>query len=481
MNLIPNFIRKKRPESQVTRPYGRGRRLKTKGDYRDFEIIPLDRRGAQFRGVRLYRTLRLIFERVPIVQTAWEYMSTSAKKAVYQVLPVDESEQAKADAADLRDMMFGSLTTSISTLSTKLALHVFYGFSVIEWDGVVVDGVLKIRRFRNIPVASIVDFQFDEAGEVVALIQRTNEGDPPIVIPRWKVLYCVDDGYADSPRGRSLLKEISVMGLAWVRIHELTKAAQEENLKQIPVCYAPQTKLKEDVRDELRASTDTEEDAATLDERVETEVNRRLDQMLDVVGDDDKTNFYGESVDDQNASWSLLLDSKTYESTKRVVGDKVVSPARMWEVEYRPAIDTVMAEKLLASLNQDMARTLSVIGKVRGDDGKSSYALATQQYSDSWNWADQTIKVGVQALQRLATWVWTWNGRTTPCPILKVAESAELTMAEKASLLKDIADATNVLGPNDPALAYIRAQAGFPAGSTSNTTDDETSDGNDTD
>ena len=485
MGLFSNILRRKAivpmpvPTGRaVARPIGRRVRTNTYEEYGNYSFLQDERLMPELRGLRQFRTYKVMMNRTPIVGVSTAQLMMASGKATYKIEPASDKPEDVRNAELMEHMLFGMLETSVSDVNKKLAMHTLNGFAVLEWDGYMdEDGIYCVKYIRDLPAETIVNFHFDPRTTLVSqFIQRTYEGQADIMVPRWKALYPVESATTNSPYGRSLLQSVGENALRWIQLAEGRHLATVANLRRRPTLLAPVNELREEFRTEvsqrMQATGNGEPSTDVINSRVDAMLAEVLAQPLGVI-----------DADNPDPDQGFVFDSSVE------VGDGVDNSTRpitmrKWELVYAPPIDTDKATATMVSLTQDMARELHMIALTRGDDGAGSYALAATQFTDVWAWCDSTIHIGLEQLQRLGEWLLAYNGvMMKDAPQLGVEESSFLSLNDEAELLLKAKMAAlgtkGGLGMDHPAIQALMTRAGMPHDPDAEPVDDEDDKGGD--
>ena len=336
----------------VMSPVGRSIRSNQQQNYGDYAFIDDDNRTPQLRGLRQFRTFKTLVRRTPIVGVAAAQSMMACGKATYRSVASSSEAEDVAAAEQMEYLLFGQLKTSVRDLNKQLGMHQLNGFSVVEWDGIKDEnGLVCVHRTRNLPPESIPDFRIDRATtEIVGFVQRTYEGRPDVIVPRWKALYPLEAGGTNSPRGRSLLYSIAEQALQWIQISEGKHRAMLANLRRRPTLLAPINELREMFRSEVELALQGESgvppDKAAVDAKVFSMLKEVLQQPLAVIDADNPDPDHG-FVLDSSVERGDAVDNSTRPIT-----------TRKYEVIYAPPINIQDALADMTSLTQDMAREL---------------------------------------------------------------------------------------------------------------------------
>ena len=445
--------------SSVAMPFGRARRTRFIGEYSDDSFRP-ERIRPALEGIRRYDTFRSMEREVDTVGAAQAFLQQAASKAEVAVVPVgdagEQTDEAKADAQLLRDMMVGMSDTPLDYILGQAAMHSLNGFTVLEWDGAFEDGVLHIDRYRYLPCDTIPRFVYDQSTtEVTGFVQRTYEdGGGDLFIPRWKTMYFSESAGTGSPRGRSLYLAVGSTALKWMQTNELLHKAVAANARKRPIVKAPIGEIQKEVRDRMQGTEGATEEAIKAAQ--DAEIRAQLKQVLDVV-----------DQDQLDPDYSLLLDSAVHEG-ERYAGETHPISAPKWEVIWPDDIDVNSLREIQASREQNMARQLHIVFQMRGDSNSGSYALANTQVQDALMWAQSTLRVVVNEFNRLAKWLWEFNGMERECPVWTVKETAFWSTAEAMDFVLKWVEAALGKGVGAGAdfdvLQQLLAMAGFATG-----------------
>ena len=235
-------IKRYPPTLEVGRPG-----LKRSGGYINDEFLP------QLRGRQAIKVYREMSENSAILG-AWLYTVTQLLRQIeWRVESASSSPADKANAEFVEqalDDMEGSFADVVSEACTCL----IYGWSVHEivfkrrmglWaanehnKSKYNDGRMTWRKFAIRSQESMLRWVFNEAGDVLAMVQMPAPRYQRIVLPMTRCLLFRPQLNKGSPEGRSLLRTAYRPWFMVKRFEEIEAVGIERDLAGLPVAYVP--------------------------------------------------------------------------------------------------------------------------------------------------------------------------------------------------------------------------------------------------
>lgn len=361
----------------------------------------------------------------------------------------EENEAGGKDAArgvDIvtKGLLKAQLPKPWPTVVRKAALYRYYGHSLHEWSAARSDAAKQIV-FTDIShrPQSTID-RWDKPDERLpwqAVSQLTSAGNR-YVIPRGRLLYCVDDTLTDSPDGRGLLRHVIELVRRLGVLEGLEGLGYETDLRGMPIGRAPLA--------ELRAlaggpGITTGQVDAFIAQR--TQVLRNA--LVGIVKSPDRLQH-------------LMLDSSVYTGADQ----NTFAQMQKWGLELLRGDPNGMAEVAAAigRLQLEIARVLGIeFALVGGNDSAGSHGM----HSDKTRWFAQNLQTIVTEIASFATndlarTLIGLNGLDpeTATPTL-VAEPINIeSVLETAQILSELAKAG--LQHDDEAITVVRKRAKLP-------------------
>lgn len=385
-----------------------------------------------------YRTFSEMLANVSIVAAGARYLLNLISRPQWSLDPPD-LPGADELADKVETMMYGAEATATAwqRIVRRAALYKFYGFSVQEWTAKRrSDGLIGMQDVAVRPQSTIERWDVDERGTVHGVEQRSpNDGDT-FYIPRWKLIYLVDDALSDSPEGLGILRQVAEPVRRLNRYLQIEGWGFETDLRGVPVTRAPIAELQELVVSGQISAAQRDAALAGL------------------------TRFMQGHVRSPNLA--LMLDSIVYDSkddARRPSGE------RKWDVELLKTDATSHPEILRAidRLNREIARIIGAERLLLGENGVGSFAMAkdtTQNLAIQVDSANEEIR---EAFQRdFLGPIWRLNGWDPRLmPEAKVDRLQMRDAEQVASSLERMARAGAVLSPEDPAINQFRDLVGL--------------------
>lgn len=395
-------------------------------------------KSSELTGVKRYETFSEIVANTSVVAAGIRYFLNLVAKARWTVDPADDSPEAER-LAELVEEIMNDMATPWHRVVRRAAAFVFYGYSIQEWTAKRrEDGSIGMLDIEPRPQVTIEQWDLDEAGTVLGVIQDNPQNHQRIYIPREKCIYCVDDALNDSPEGLGLLRHLVKLAKRLERYELLEGWGFETDLRGMPIARGPWQELNLLVQQgQLTAS----------------QANQLKQPFLDFI---DSHNV--------NPSLGMLLDSKTYASK-----DDAQSPSqiRQWDVELLQGSTTSAAEinAAIRRINREAARILGVEHMLLGDESGGSYSLSKDKSQSFGLIVDSCLKELKEVFEQdfLGT-LWQLNGwDESMMPSFVIEQSQFRDLDVLGGLLETLSRSGAPIMPGDPAIDTLREMAGLPA------------------
>lgn len=390
--------------------------------------------SPKLQGREKYKTYSNILANTAIVAAGVRYYLNLVQKAKWSFNPVDDSDAA-VEMAELIEEIINDMETPWSRVVRRAAMYKFYGFSVQEWTAKRrEDGAFGLRDIAPRAQLTIEQWDIDETGRVVGVIQNSPQTNEGIYLPRSKLMYLCDDSLNDSPEGLGILRNIVEPARRLERVEQLEGFGFEADLRGVPVGRAPYKRLKELVD----AGTMSEEEAQSQINALQTFIQKHI----------------------KNPERGVVLDSATYETT-----DEAQRPSNqpLWDLSLLESSSQGLEEAntTIERLNHEIARIMGVehllLGQTRGTQALAedkSHNLALIIGSTLGEIEETVNRDIIQRLFELNGW------DMELMPEAKVEELQFRDPKEITGALAELAKAA--LDPEDPAINVIRDLLGLP-------------------
>lgn len=396
-------------------------------------------RSPDLTDSRRYKTYHEILVNTSIVAAGIRYFANLCAKPAWRVEPAEETgDDAQAEkAAELVELALKGLKTPWRRIVRRQSLFKFYGFAVQEWTSKRMDdGSLGLLDIESRPQFTIERWDVDPTGTVLGCWQRSPQDSQARYLPRWKLLYGVDDTLDDSPEGLGVVRHLVEPAKRLSRYLQLEGFGFETDLRGIPIARAP-----------LQALLDAEKRGDITPAQ-----RSQLEQPL--------RDFLRSHI--KNPELGLLLDSITYQSQ-----DEAGTPSstRLWDAELLRGEggphDQVAAA--IERCNRELARIIGVEHMLLGSDSKGSHALSSDKTQSFAILVEGTLAELVeQAENDVAKPLLRLNGIDEKfCPTLKTDSIQYRDIEQITGALVDMSKAGSPLTPTDPAIMEIRDLLGL--------------------
>ena len=198
-----------------------------------------DEKDRDLNGRAKWQTFDEILRNVAIVSTGVDHFLRLVSRPEWRCVPVDDSDEAK-QVAEFCDHALADMDTPFPAIVRKAAMHVFRGFSILEWTAKRrPDGRIGIRDLEHRPQRTIERWDLDDFGRVLGVVQRAPISGQTMYLPRIKILHFVDDTFADTPEGLGIFRCVTKAARTLERLEQLEGFGYEGDLRGIPIVKAP--------------------------------------------------------------------------------------------------------------------------------------------------------------------------------------------------------------------------------------------------
>lgn len=395
-----------------------------------------EERDSSLAGLEKYTTFSNILLNTSVVSASVRYYLNLITKAGWHFTPSEADTDKKY--SELVQEIFDDMDTPFHRVVRRAAMYRFYGFSLHEWT-------FKLRDDGNYgffdvaprPQRTIERWDLDVKGRVLGVDQADPNTGQRTAIPRWKMMYVVDDSINDSPQGVGLFRHLVYPARRLIRYEQLEGYGFESDLRGVPIARAPLA-----------------------------EMNKRLaDGEIDQAGYDKALaptmRFLKAHV--KSPRLGMLLDSATYSGKDDAA---TPSPNLQWGIDLLRGSPTSLLENANAieRINLEMARIMGTEHLLIGGDGKGSMALSTDKSHNFALIVESSLKEIGRSIQKdLLGALWEINGwdpqmmpQTEPEPI-RFRDPEKITSA-----ILDLARSGAVITPDDPVVDALRDVLNVP-------------------
>lgn len=410
--------------------------------------IQENEKDSRVSGPQKYITYSNMLANVTIVAAGVRFFLNLISKAKWRTIPNPKaSNQDEAQRfADIVSNMMENTITPWHRIIRRSAMYRFYGYSVQEWTaGRDDDGNMVFMDIQARPQTTIEKWGRDKNGRVQTVVQRDPATAEEIVLPRNKLVYCVDDSLNDSPEGLGLFRHLIHVVTALQRYEQLEGFGFESDLRGVPIGRAPIALLEQMVKDE-----DITEADKTL----------YLNPLTDFMKSHVKSPALG-----------IMLDSTTYVGQGE---NQAVSGIPHWDVELMRSDNVTSQEAIARAIdrkNREAARVLGVEGLLLGDGDRGSEALSRDKTDNLTLIVDSTLDELAETyetdvigeLWELNGWAKEYMPTYTPEPILF------RDVTKISEVVKQLSDSGAVLTSADEAVREIYELIGLTPPDPANT------------
>lgn len=321
-------------------------------------------KSSELIGQRRYTTYAEVIANTGIVFACLRYFLTLAGKPDWSVEPANDTAAAKKVAEFIHEALHG-MKTPWKRVVRKAALYRPMGFSAQEWTAKRRDdGMIVLDDIQSRPQKTIETWKLGDDGQILELHQRSPNTSELIPLPRWKLLYLVEDDLTDSPTGLGLLRGVVPDARRLERYEQLEGYGFESDLRGVPFGKAPFAALQSQVNKGKMTAA---------------EMQRALDPL---------ESFIRKHI--ASPKTGLVLDSSVYETKDE---RKTPSGAPLWSLDLLKNGSTSQEAVAAAimRLEQRMARLMGGEGLMLGSNSAGSLALARDKSSNIADVVESTL------------------------------------------------------------------------------------------
>ena len=382
-----------------------------------------------------YKTYGDILANTAIVAAGVRYFLNLVGSSVWTFTP-SEADTDGMYAERLEAMLISDPDTPWHRIMRRAAMYRFYGFSIQEWTMKRhEEGYLTFQDVAPRPQRTIEQWDTDETGRVLGVVQRTAQDSQYVYLPRSKVLYIVDDSLHDSPEGLGLFRHLVEPAMRLERYTQLEGYGFEADLQGVPVAYAPFTEMAQLVK----------QGKITNDDR------KRIEKPL-------RDFMAGHK---RGPKLGLFLDSAVYAGEGE---NRTPTAVRQWELDLLKGSSVSFKENASAieRLNRELARILGVEQLLLGATTSGSFALSEDKTHAFYQTVESALTEIREAVDSdLITLAWDINGWPEEMRPEATTDAVRYRdVAEIATVLRDMASAGAVMEPDDPAINDVRDLSG---------------------
>lgn len=391
---------------------------------------------SRLQGRQKYVTYSDLLANVAIVASGVRFFLNLVAKAEWAVEPADDSAEALR-LAELTEELLHDMRMPWHRVVRRAALFKFYGYSLQEWTVKLRDdGVVGFDAVDPRAQVTIERWDSDDNGRVVGVWQRRPQDQRELYIPRWKMVYLVDDSLNDSPEGLGLFRHLAKPAARLERYELLEGWGYETDLRGIPIGYAPLAQMEMMVK-----KTDLDPvQAAKLREPLEKFIRGHV----------------------KSPALGMLLDSSVYSGAGE---SRTPSGNRQWGLELLKGAAGPHGE-IAAAIEREtrnIARVLGVEHLLLGSSDRGSYALSVDKSQAFGMIVDSALREIRETFQQdLIAPLWALNGWDPKLkPRLKTDQAQYRDIEQVTGALADMAKAGATIMPDDPVVNEVRDLLGL--------------------
>lgn len=357
----------------------------------------------------------------------------------YREAEVDPAQQAAEEKAEwLEQVLFRDMQSPWASLVRRLGMFKFHGFTAHEWTAVRrEDGTIGIADIENRPQVTIERWDVDRSGTLQGVEQHLPQDGEDVYIPRWKLVYVVDDELSDGdPAGVGLFRHVVEKVRQLQRLEQLEGIGYETDLRGIPYVRAPLAALEEALKDQKISPAEYN---AALAPSQAFMVGHVKNDKLAVMHDSSVYRSIDDSGTPSNAPlWDMKLltsDGQSHEAVRKAIDGK----------------------------QREVARVMFAEGFLLGGDGGSNRALGEEKSRFLTDFANSVLTDIANEINDLGKRLWRLNGfaeEERPTVRFEAVSIENITIV--ADMLEKVSKAGAKLDPRDPVINTLRARGRLP-------------------
>lgn len=202
-----------------------------------------------WRGQRMFREMR---DNDPVIGGMFFAVERLLMGVDFTIEPASQ-DLADQEAADFVNSAIGDTEQSWPELVSEILTFLQYGYSVHEicykrrkgktsdplTNSKYDDGMIGWRKFASRAQESLLHWNFNEAGDPVAMVQLLPTGGPLLEVPLAKCLHFKTRLLKNNPEGVSLLRNAYIPYYRKKRIEEIEAIGIERDLCGLPIAWVP--------------------------------------------------------------------------------------------------------------------------------------------------------------------------------------------------------------------------------------------------
>ncbi|PYE89600.1 phage portal protein family protein [Phyllobacterium leguminum] len=404
-------------------------------------------RNPVVAGYRRYETFSDIMINTSIVAAGMRYFLGLATEPKWTIVPAadlpdGQSSDAAKEAAEFVELVRHDIGTSWHRIVRRSGMYRFYGYAIQEWQASKrEDGLIGIANIEARPQHTIWQWDIDPvSGQVKGVVQRSPQTGELFCIPRWKLIYLVDDTLSDSPEGLGLLRQVAEPAERLKEYLKIEGIGFDRDLRGTPIGRAPIAELEDIKRTNPQ------------DEKLGQNIDAAIAAMRSFV-----------QTQAKDVNTGLLLDSTPFKN--------IQADGHSWSSSLRWGLELLQGNSTgIEHLGESIERTNFEIARVLGVEtlmiGQSSgsRALSEDKSRNLYIQVNGMLVDMAEVFNRdLIGSLWTLNGFDNRLkPRFRPSEVSFISVEQVAATLRDMATAGHVLAADDPAIDFVRELLGAP-------------------
>lgn len=405
-------------------------------------------KNSRLNGVEKYKEYSNLMLNLAIVGAGVRFFLNLISSVSWKFEPSNPNDLESKRYSERVQYILNDMETPWHRVVRRASMYRFYGFSIQEWTAKLnAENEIGFLDIEPRPQSTIERWEVDDHGSVLGAWQRNPNNQAEVLLPRYKILYCVDDTLHTSPEGIGVFRNIVESAQRLQRYLQLEGFGYEMDIRGVPIGRAPLSKIQKMVDD---GDIDKAQ-AAAIKEPIENILKNHV----------------------KNPYLSLLLDSVTYTST-----DDAETPSQVkeWDIEFAKS-EVGSQDSIAKAIEREtfyIAILLGIEGLLLGGTKVGTYSLGDNKSNNLALIIDSTLREVSETVQNdIIKPLFSMNG--WPDDKMPVATTDKVQLKEVTEItqaLRDLADAGFPMMPDDPAINEVREMLGVSPAKTDATDSD---------
>lgn len=202
------------------------------------------------RGIIVFKEMR---DNDPIIGAMFFAIELLLRAVKFTAEPLDENDPADQSAADFVESCLGDMEQTWPEMLSQFLTFLQFGWGVSEivfkmrqgrsadpmMNSKYSDGLMGWRKFAPRAQETLLRWDFDEAGDPVALIQLLPTGGPLLTVPLARCLHFKTRLLKNNPEGMSIMRNAYTSYYFKKKIQMIEGVGIERDLAGLPIVWVP--------------------------------------------------------------------------------------------------------------------------------------------------------------------------------------------------------------------------------------------------